>query len=256
MNFNFLKIKQTNSLPYVRTKFYATFFTTLITATVNIARDSNGLIYMLCDYLFGAFTTSNMLFNVFKNVGIIFIRCVDVAFNVFVIFSVVDLFLGFVNKRIYSKVSKKRREYLKEVLWESIIPNIVEMSAKENDYLSKYENISERNKKQWCITLSALIEMHKELLKTIRQEGVFEQIGTTGCFNKHYKTYLNDINFSSVYVIFKEEEQILLNLCSVLEKQAPTDESYELLYKQFKDVCSGYYDLTKRLNTNKSIAKI
>lgn len=101
--------KQEKALPYLCTKFFATFFTALITVAINISRDGDGSLYTiykwLCTTYFGNDTDGSIFISALKNLASIFARSIDVI----VIFYVIYFIISFIQNRIYSKSSKKHR---------------------------------------------------------------------------------------------------------------------------------------------------
>ena len=252
MNFDFLKVKSDSLKSNVKTKFYSTFFATVIAVTFNLARDSNGILYMICKYFFGNFNTDGLLLTPLKNLAIIFIKCADVSLCVFIIFFCLDTFLNVVINRIYSKNFKKRREYLRELLCNNIIPCIHEINKKENDFLVNVP-LSESDKNKWIMDLADFTTLHKDIIRAIRKELIFEEIGNNGTFSKPYCDYLKDINFLSVYVIFYQEQRQLSRLCEVLGHPGYLGELNYLIYEQYESISNKYDEIIHVMNTNKKI---
>ncbi len=254
MNFDFLKLNQSNSMPYIRTKFFATFFATLITASINIARDSNGVIYMLSKKLYfslmGNIHSTSIVWLSLKNFGSIVVQCADVAFSVIIIFFFIDFTINRISNKIYSKVFKSRRKYLKELLWENIVPNILEISTKEKEFLKQINSFCTIDIEQLAIILSTISDIHLDLLTIIFREGVFEKVEGNQKLHKYYIKYMESIKFPLLYVIFKEEEKIIQQICTILENTARKNDFYEIIFKQYNVILKKYHSVVNLINEN------
>lgn len=253
-HFDFLKLKQTTSLPHLRNKFFITFLTTLITTTVNIARDSTGFIYVICrklyyfilQFVFNENIPDDIVNTIIKNIGSIFVRCADVAVNVFVIFAIVDFVIGFVQNRIYSKFFKSRRDYLKELLWYNIIPYITQNHIKEIEIVSNDSSGTISN--QWLVYLADMSEWHMKSTSMILKTGFFERV--EGCkISKHYMKHLVNINFPAVYTIYKEEQKVIKKIVEQLDNKP--DESYTILFNEYSKILNNYNRIINLMNENK-----
>lgn len=256
MKFDFLKLKQVASLPYFRSKFFATFFTTLITATINIARDSNGIVYVAFHKLYHRILGENIPASEFYQALIstvsIFVKCLDVALSVIIIFGISYFFVSIVQNRMYSKRFQKRREYLKELLWENIIPNIIEINNKEIELIKAKVNCGELDEKNWLITASALADLHIEISSLVLRKGVFEKIENDSKIRKYYLLYLETIKLPLVHIIFKQEKETIKKFCSILENEAKGNNTFAILHHKYVQICQKYNKITNLIDSNKN----
>lgn len=256
MGVDFSKLKQTNSLIHMKSKFFATFFTTLITAAINISRDSKGLLYILFRQIYISIPSlnanSSLLLTSLKNIVSTFTRCVDVALNVIIIFFVIYAAINITQRKIYSKRFKKRRQFLKAILWETIIPNLLEVNKLEVEFVSNINGLENTKKSHWCMVLSTLLEMHREVLSMLEREGVFEFVSDGKRVTKTYTKYLNEINFPAVYILFVEEERTLSLVCEKIKNEA----LYETVYNQYTLILKKHHDTIKRMKTNKILINL
>ena len=246
---------QEHSLPYIRTKFLTTILTTLITLLTNMAREHNGLIYVLSRMLYNHFlgdmsSTSNPIFIVLKNWGVLIVRCADVMCSVIIIFFLVHFIISKITGLVYRKVSKKRKEYLRELLWENIIPNMLDIGESERAFINQINTCNEVDKKQWAISLATITNLYQELMNKIINEGVFETVEGNKNLNKHYKQYIESIKLPLVFVIFAEKEMLLDEVCKELEKLSLLDSSYKIVNCEYKKIRKSFNN--KIINTLKS----
>ncbi len=254
MKFDFLKLKQVASLPYFRSKFLATFFTTLITATINIARDNNGILYVSCHKLYhnvlGENIPTSEVYQALISTAIIFIKCLDVALSVIIIFGIFYFFVSIVQNRMYSKRFQKRREYLKELLWENIIPNIIEMNRKEIELINVEVDPNGLDEKNWIITASALADLHIDLSTLVLRRGVFEQVESDSTIRKHYLLYLKTIKLPLVHIIFQQEKETIKNFCSILEAKSKVNNTFNPLLNNYVQIYQNYNTITNLIDGN------
>lgn len=243
--------KQEKALPYLRTKFFATFFTALITVAINISRDGDGPLYTiykwLCTTYFGNDTDGSIFISALKNLASIFARSIDVALDVIVIFYVIYFIISFIQNRIYSKSSKKHRQYLKELLWNDIIPNILEINKIEVEFLSKKDSLTNFNISHWRMILLASLNSHKDIMYMIYSEGIFETISSNNNVSKHYIDYLKNINILLIRQIFNEQLNTLKYICNSVENDALYN---DYLYDEYNKILKEYNDVVNMINAN------
>lgn len=242
---------QEKELPYLRTKFFATFFTALITVTINISHDDDGLLYTLYECICTAFfkndTDVNILISTINSFVSILVRSIDVALNVIIIFHLIYFIAFFIQNRIYSKSSKKHRRYLKELLWNDIIPSILENNKLELEFLSKKDSLTDFNIIQWRMILLASLNSHKDILNMINSEGFFETVSKSNNVSKHYVNYLKEINILLVYQMLNEQLNILTHICNSIKD----DVSYnDCLCDEYYEILQEYNNVINRINTN------
>ncbi len=251
LKFNFKELKQEKPLPYMHAKFFATFFTALITVTINISRDGDGLFYLIIKNIYMSFSSDcsdeNLFVLVLKNFASTLIRCLDVALNVIIIFYLIYFIISFIQNRIYSKSSKKHREYLKELLWENIIPNILEINKVEVEFLSNKELLTDYNKRHWKMTMTSLVNLHKNIMCTLNREGVFETISSKNNVSKHYVDYLKKINIVLVYDIFIEQKSTLNDICDMIKDDVRYNDH---LYFEYSELSKEYNEIVNMIKTN------
>ena len=243
--------KQEKALPYLRTKFFATFFTALITVAINISRDGDGPLYTiykwLCTTYFGNDTDGSIFISELKNLASIFARSIDVALDVIVIFYVIYFIISFIQNRIYSKLSKIHRQYLKELLWNDIIPNILEINKIEVEFLSKKDSLTNFNISHWRMILLASLNSHKDIMYMIYSEGIFETISSNNNVSKHYIDYLKNINILLIRQIFNEQLNTLKYICNSVENDVLYN---DYLYDEYNKILKEYDDVVNMINAN------
>ena len=191
------------------------------------------------------------VFIAVKNIVSRFIRCLDVALNVIVIFYAVYFVLSSIQKRVYSKFLKKRKMYIRDTLWEYVLPNITKANSLEVDFISKNDRLSNIEERHWRMIFSSLLETQREVIAVINSEGVFEFITDIKGISKHYEAYIELINFPLVYIIFEEEYNTILEVCKIINSFVERDDSYSKLAAQYNQIEKDYSDILDRINSNK-----
>ncbi len=254
MKYNYSNLKQEFSLPYLKTSFFAALFTTLITTSVNIAKDSNGIVYTVSKniYLsvFGQNFNTGFFIDGIKNVISIFTRCVDVALSVLAIFFIIYFVARLIQKNIYNKTGKKRRAYLSELLWKNIVPNILEANEIETKFIMNSSQSVEIEKNLSIIKLSTVLKSHKEITDVVDREGIFEYISNNNV-DKRYLNLLNEIDFQSIYILFCTEAKTVSLVQNKLSSLEAKDELLNELEKGYIDIKNKYDNLINILRTNK-----
>ena len=173
-------------------------------------------------------------------------RCADVTFNVIFVFVVVFFVIRFLQRVIYSKVFPGRRKFLKELLWEDIISNILEIGETQKNLISQIGKMSPEEIECWYMVLANMYKIQKEIIFLIEKEGIFEHVGNK---SKYYVRYLNDINFPLVYIIFKEEESLLRKVDDAI-RNMPKSTIQKKLSDQSEKICDEFHLIINTLNTN------
>lgn len=245
------KIRQADSFPLSRSRFFTSFFATLITFSLNIARERRGFIYLLCKKIYlcviGYLGCEGEILEVITNIGRIAAQLIDVAISVVLLYYCLDFIIRYIQNNIYSKISGKRRAFLRELVYENIIPTISEIGLREQEFICQNDLSCECKNSQAKVQLSKLASLHLDIIHAMESEGILETITKGQPLSKKYKKYLEYIRFPLLATIFCEEKRIVESVYKRIEEKYQSDASYKNLQVYYQDVLSGYRELANKI---------
>ena len=235
----------------IKNEFFAALFAAVITMSLDLASNYNGVLYLLSKFFFDNILYKYKIFNQLIIPFKVLIKCLDSALLVVILYFILYISFDFTQNIIYSKSFQTKRKFLRSLLWENYIPRLLDLSELENQFINSTPNNNSLS--YWIIELSAVVEKHLIILRKIENKGFFELITDSKAISRNYKKFIQEINFMSIYCLFVNEHRLICEVIKVLQQLSGSanESTLNIVIEQYEIVKDRYYIVLQRLESIK-----